>query len=68
MGEAASKVTTDTRSINPEIPWKEIIAMRNRLVHAYFDIDREILWRTAHDELPPLIVTLSDVLARDQDV
>ncbi len=41
--------------------------MRNRLIHAYFDIDREILWRTAHDELPPLVITLSGALARDQD-
>lgn len=67
MGEAASKVTAETRSANSEIPWKEIIAMRNRLIHAYFDIDREILWRTVRDELPPLIVTLNNVFARDTD-
>ena len=65
MGEAASKVTADTRAANSDIPWKEIIAMRNQLIHAYFDIDREILWRTVHDELPPLIATLSGALARD---
>jgi uncharacterized protein with HEPN domain len=67
MGEAASKVTTATRSADTNIPWKEVVAMRNRLIHAYFDIDREILWRTVRDELPPLIARLRDLLVRDHN-
>jgi uncharacterized protein with HEPN domain len=38
--------------------------MRNRLVHAYFDINLEILWKTVQDDLPPLIAALEDVLER----
>ena len=47
IGEAASKVTLETRAAVPEVPWLQIVAMRNRLAHAYFDIDRNILWQTA---------------------
>jgi uncharacterized protein with HEPN domain len=37
------------------VPWSSIVAMRNRLVHAYFDIDRDIPWATAHDEIPLIL-------------
>jgi uncharacterized protein with HEPN domain len=45
-GEAASRVTTETRGAMSDLPWSALIGMRNRLVHAYFDIDRNILWTT----------------------
>ncbi|MEJ0018515.1 MAG: HepT-like ribonuclease domain-containing protein [Acetobacteraceae bacterium] len=54
IGEAASKVSAETRAAAPGIPWSQIAAMRNRLIHAYFDIDHDILWRTAVDEVPAL--------------
>jgi uncharacterized protein with HEPN domain len=44
IGEAASRVTDRTRKQYPEIPWVNIIAMRNRLIHAYYDVDLNILW------------------------
>jgi uncharacterized protein with HEPN domain len=46
VGEAASRVSADLRSRHPELPWKGIVAMRNRLVHAYFDVDHYIVWNT----------------------
>lgn len=52
LGEAASKVTTKTRNAFPQIPWRAIISMRNRLIHGYFDIDTEIVWKTVKTELP----------------
>ena len=54
IGEAASKVTVETRDSFPEIPWSEIVAMRNRLIHVYFDINAEIVWQTVIDDLPAL--------------
>jgi uncharacterized protein with HEPN domain len=39
IGEAAAKVSTQTRASTPQIPWSDIIGMRNRLIHAYFDVD-----------------------------
>lgn len=55
LGEAASKISEESRVELPLIPWSRIVAMRNRLVHAYFDIDRNILWRTVTEELPELL-------------
>jgi uncharacterized protein with HEPN domain len=55
IGEAASKLSADTRSATPSVPWWAIVAMRNRLIHAYFDIDRDILWKTVSEELPALL-------------
>lgn len=54
IGEAASKVTAEQRAASPMVPWTAIVAMRNRLIHAYFDIDRDIVWRTITEEIPPL--------------
>ena len=55
IGEAASKVSMETRDEAPFIPWAEIVSMRNRLIHAYFDIDHDILWKTAVEEVPELL-------------
>lgn len=55
VGEAASRVSTDGRDSAPDIPWAAIVGMRNRVVHAYFSIDREIVWITATRELPQLL-------------
>lgn len=62
IGEAASKVTKETREYCTEIPWASIIAMRNRLIHVYFDIDLDRLWDTVTDDLPPLIVALERIV------
>ncbi len=61
VGEAASKVSPGTRTGNTQIPWPAIVAMRNRLIHAYFDIDRDVLWKTATEELPSLLAALRRV-------
>jgi uncharacterized protein with HEPN domain len=66
LGEAAGKVSEDTRSAYPEIPWPEIINMRNRLIHGYFDIDVDIVWNTASIELPALLTDLRRI-ARAQN-
>jgi uncharacterized protein with HEPN domain len=58
LGEAAGKVSEDTRSACPEIPWPEITNMRNRLIHGYFDIDIDIVWNTASIEFPALLADL----------
>ncbi len=63
VGEAAARVSPETRTRCPEVPWSAIVAMRNRLVHAYFDIDRRILWRTVTDELPRLRRELGRLLS-----
>jgi uncharacterized protein with HEPN domain len=65
FGEAASKVGLETRESAPSIPWREIVAMRNRLIHAYFDIDHDILWKAATEEIPALLPALRAVSSDD---
>lgn len=62
IGEAASQVSKDTRKELPLIPWADIIGMRHRLIHAYFDINLDILWNTIVKDLPPLVGVLEEVL------
>jgi len=58
IGEAASRVSPEGRAIAPAVPWAQITGMRNRLIHAYFDIGLYILWRTAVEEVPSLLPLL----------
>ena len=58
VGEAANAVDEATRAELPHIPWQEIVAMRNRLVHAYFEINLDIVWQTVRQDLPMLIAQL----------
>jgi uncharacterized protein with HEPN domain len=62
VGEAAARVSEDRRTAHPEVPWANIVGMRNRLIHGYFDVDLEILWRTVNDSLPPLIGALDALI------
>ena len=62
LGEAASKVTAETRGRHADLPWRAASSMRNRLIHGYFDIDREIVWVTVTAELPALVEKLSLIL------
>ena len=62
VGEAASQVSEDARGANPDIPWREIVGMRNRLVHGYFDIDLAIVWDTVRHNLPDLIALLEPLV------
>jgi uncharacterized protein with HEPN domain len=65
IGEAAANVTTKCREDFPQIPWRDIISMRNRLTHVYFDINLDILWKTVVEDLPPLIAELGKVVEVD---
>jgi uncharacterized protein with HEPN domain len=52
-----------TRETAGDIPWQLIVSMRNRLIHAYFDVDHEVVWKTATDELPQLLLRLRALVA-----
>jgi uncharacterized protein with HEPN domain len=61
-GEAASRISAGTRNELSDLPWNSIVGMRNRLVHAYFDIDHDILWTTVTEAAPPLVEQLKRLL------
>lgn len=62
VGEAASRVSTETRDRHPSLPWAAVIGMRHRLTHAYFDIDHSILWTTATEAAPDLLAEVERLL------
>lgn len=65
IGEAANKVSDETRLELQTIPWTDIIGMRHRLIHGYFDINLDIVWTTVTQELPELIDELRDAQKPD---
>jgi len=64
FGEAAAKLSPEMRAATASIPWTEIVTMRHRLIHAYFDVNGTILWKTAIEEIPALLPALRE-LAED---
>ena len=62
IGEAASRVSEETKAKHPDIPWPQIIGMRNRLVHTYFAIQLDIVWKVVQDDVPPLIAQLEPLV------
>jgi uncharacterized protein with HEPN domain len=63
LGEGASRLSADFRAQHPEFPWAEMIGMRNRIVHGYDDLDPDIVWRIATDDIEPVIAGLERALA-----
>lgn len=62
IGEAASSTSAECRAEIATIPWSDIVGMRNRLIHAYFDIDLDLVWNTVEDDLSPLVAELEKVV------
>jgi uncharacterized protein with HEPN domain len=58
MGEAARNLPDGIKAAHPEIPWRLMTAVRNRIVHAYFGLDDTTLFTTIHDDLKPLLPKL----------
>lgn len=65
MGEAASRVSDEFRAAQPDIPWADIAGMRHRLIHAYFDVNLDIVWKTVVESLPSLAVRIEALLAAE---
>jgi uncharacterized protein with HEPN domain len=62
IGEAARQIPEDVRKANPEVLWREITAMRNKLTHEYFGINTQVIWRTVQEDLPVIIPVLRKML------
>jgi uncharacterized protein with HEPN domain len=67
IGEAAAQVSAQKRKQLAGIPWPDVVGMRNRLIHAYFDVDPDRVWDTVIDDLPPLVKELERGLAEQPD-
>jgi uncharacterized protein with HEPN domain len=64
VGEAAARVSDELRDSHHEIPWRQIVGTRNRLIHGYDAVDHDILWGIVDRELPVLLGQLEKVLAQ----
>jgi uncharacterized protein with HEPN domain len=65
IGEAATKIPSEVKEENPEIPWRQVIATRNRLIHAYLGIDDDIIWSIIEADIPKLIEDLENLTTSD---
>jgi uncharacterized protein with HEPN domain len=65
MGEAARATPAEVQKRYPHLPWDKMQAIRNVLVHEYFRIDEEILWRASQEEIPPLMAQLEEILRQN---
>lgn len=61
IGEAARGVSGEFRHAHPELPWKKMIGMRDRLAHGYFDVNLDVVWQTVTVDLPPLIAQIEQI-------
>ena len=66
IGEAANGISENMREKYPDVAWREMSALRNRLKQAYFEIDNFVVWNTVTQELPPLIVQLEKILRKEK--
>lgn len=63
LGEAAGKISQQTKDRFPKMPWKQMVGMRNRLIHAYFDVDHDVIWKTITDVLPSFSCMLNKIIS-----
>lgn len=64
IGEAASGLSDELTSAHPEVPWRQIVAIRNRVVHGYFEVDLDILWDVATIDVPHLAGQVRTIQSR----
>ncbi|MBD2314044.1 DUF86 domain-containing protein [Desertifilum sp. FACHB-1129] len=67
MGEATKRLSDNFRKQHPELPWRELAGLRDRLVHDYKNIDLDILWDVVSVEIPALLVSLEPLLPKQDE-
>jgi len=63
VGEAARSLSPEFRETHPNLPWKKMVGMRDRLIHGYYDVNLDVVWETIIEDLPPLIAQLEKIVA-----
>jgi uncharacterized protein with HEPN domain len=68
IGEASAKISKEFRKAHPEIPWREMVGLRNRLIHEYFRIDLGAVWDTIQKDLPKLIEVIEPLVPKEDEI
>ena len=66
IGEASKNLPNSLKAKYSELPWREITGMRDKLIHAYFGVDTETLWKAAKDNIPPLKASIQKMLKEQE--
>lgn len=67
IGEAASRISADTRTAHPNVPWPDVVGLRNRIVHAYFEVDLGVVWNIVNNDVPVLIPALEPIVPTEAE-
>ncbi|HSU24564.1 MAG TPA: DUF86 domain-containing protein [Pyrinomonadaceae bacterium] len=65
IGEAAKNLSEDFRTSTPEVVWRDIMRMRDTVVHHYFRLNLEVIWQTAADDIPKLLLQIKEIAKQD---
>ena len=68
IGEAVCRLSLEFMSRHSSVPWKDIIGMRNIIVHDYFGIDRDVVWRVVEKDIPELKCRIEHIIASDNNI
>ena len=68
IGEAAVGISPEFHKKYHQVPWNTIVGMRNRLIHGYYDVDLDIVWKTVEEDIPPLVTDLEKIIANEEDL
>lgn len=67
MGEAARNLSDDLRLSNPQVPWRQMVGLRNRVIHAYFEVNLQIIWEIVKGDLPDLKQEIKRILENNEE-
>mgnify|MGYP000954745937 CR=1 FL=1 len=67
IGEAAKSIKPEIQASNPDIPWSVLARMRDKLIHGYFGIDADIIWKTVNNDLPEILPVISSLCDKYKD-
>ena len=68
IGKVPAKISKEFRKAHSEIPWREMVGLRNRLIHKYFRIDFDAVWNTVHKDLPQLIEIIEPLVPKEDEI
>jgi len=68
IGEASARISTEFRKAHPGIPWRDMVGLRNRLIHEYFRIDFDAVWDTIQNDLPSLIEQIEPLIPKEDEI